>query len=41
MKLSLRGVYGLRALLVLGLHYGQEVVPIQTIATEQNIPKRF
>ena len=41
MKLSLRGEYALRALLVLGLHYGEEVVRIQTIADEQNIPKRF
>ena len=41
MKLSLRGEYALRALLVLGLHYGEEVVRIQTIADEQKIPKRF
>lgn len=41
MKLSVQGEYALRALLVLGLHYGETVVPIQTIATEQNIPKRF
>jgi len=41
MKLSLRGEYALRALLVLGLHYGEDVVRIQTIADEQNIPKRF
>ncbi len=41
MKLSLRSEYALRALLVLGLHYGPEVVRIQTISTEQNIPKRF
>ena len=41
MKLSLRGEYALRALLVLGLNYGQEVVRIQTISDEQNIPKRF
>jgi Rrf2 family protein len=40
-KLSLRGEYALRALLVLTLHYGENVVPIQTIAREQNIPKRF
>lgn len=31
----------MRALLVLGLHQGRGVVRIQTIAEEQNIPKRF
>src|SRR6516162_10044288 len=41
MKLSLRGEYALRALLVLGLQYEQEVVRIQTISQQQNIPKRF
>src|SRR5438128_9917028 len=41
MKLSLRGEYALRALLVLGLSYKQSVVRIQTISQQQNIPKRF
>jgi Rrf2 family transcriptional regulator, cysteine metabolism repressor len=41
MKLSLRGEYALRALLVLGLNYGPSVVRIQTISRQQNIPKRF
>ena len=41
MKLSLRGEYAVRALLVLGLKYGQPVVRIQTISEQQNIPKRF
>lgn len=41
MKLSLRGEYALRALLVLGLNSAAEVVPIQTISEAQNIPKRF
>src|SRR5579859_7449827 len=41
MKLSLRGEYALRALLVLGLHYGEGVVRVQTISDEQNLPKRF
>jgi len=41
MKLSLRGEYALRALLVLGLNYHQNVVRIQTISEQQNIPKRF
>src|SRR5690349_24108315 len=41
MKLSVRGEYALRALLVLGLNYDQSVVRIQTISEEQKIPKRF
>jgi Rrf2 family protein len=41
MKLSLRGEYALRALLVLGLNFDQRVTKIQTIAEQQNIPKRF
>jgi Rrf2 family protein len=41
MKLSLRGEYALRALLVLGLKYGQDVVRIQAISEHQNVPKRF
>jgi Rrf2 family protein len=41
MKLSLRGEYALRALLVLGLEYERPIVPIQAISKEQNIPKRF
>jgi Rrf2 family protein len=41
MKLSVRGEYTLRALVVLGLNYGPHVVPIQSISRDQNIPKRF
>src|SRR4029079_9021100 len=41
MKLSVRGEYALRALLVLGLNYDQPVVRIQTISDQQNIPTRF
>lgn len=41
MKLSVRGEYAVRALLVLGLNYGGNVVRIQTISEHQNIPKRF
>lgn len=41
MKLSLRGEYALRALVVLGLNYGKPVVRIQAISQQQNIPKRF
>jgi Rrf2 family protein len=37
----LRGEYALRALLVLGLHYSEDVVPIKMISDQQNIPKRF
>ena len=41
MKLSVRGEYALRALLVLGLNYDKPQVRIQTVSEEQNIPKRF
>lgn len=41
MKLSVHGEYALRALVVLGLHYGEPVITIQTISEEQNIPKKF
>lgn len=41
MKLSGRGEYALRALVVLGLNYSRTVVRIQTISEQQNIPKRF
>ena len=43
MKLSVRGEYALRALLVLARDYLEDdsVVRIQEISTKQNIPKRF
>lgn len=41
MKLSVRGEYALRALIVLGLNYDQPVVRIQSISKLQNIPQRF
>jgi len=41
MKLSLRGEYALRALLVLVLNYEQGLLSIQTISKEQNLPKKF
>ena len=41
MKLTVRGEYVLRALLVLGVNYGPGVVRVQTISDQQNIPKRF
>jgi Rrf2 family protein len=43
MKLSTRGEYALRALLVLGQDFQEDdsVVRIQEISAKQNIPKRF
>jgi Rrf2 family transcriptional regulator, cysteine metabolism repressor len=43
MKLSVRGEYALRALLLLGRDYIEDdsVVSIQAISRQQNIPKRF
>jgi len=41
MKLSVRGEYALRALMVLGLNHGHGVVRIQSISKQQNVPKRF
>jgi Rrf2 family protein len=43
MKLSVRGEYALRALLVLARDYQEDdsVVRIQEISNKQNIPKRF
>jgi len=42
-KISVRGEYALRALIVLGLDYIEDdsVVRIQEISKRQNIPKRF
>ena len=41
MKLSLKGDYALRALLVLASRPPSEIVHIQFISDAQNIPKRF
>ena len=43
MKLSVRGEYALRALLVLARDFQEDdsVVSIQEISQQQNIPKRF
>lgn len=41
MKLSVRGEYALRALTALGAQFGGDVVRIQAISDQQNIPKRF
>ncbi len=41
MKLSLRGEYALRALVVLGLNYSDEVLRISFISEQQNIPQRY
>jgi Rrf2 family protein len=41
MRLSLRGEYALRALVVLAENYETGIVRIQTISEQQHIPKRF
>ncbi len=41
MKLSLRGEYALRALVALGETYDSDIVRIQAISEQRNIPKRF
>jgi len=41
MRLSLRTVYALRALVVLGLNYDKAVVRTHVIWQTQNIPRRF
>ena len=41
MKLSVRGEYALRAMQVLGQGRRTDVLSIQAISDEQNIPKRF
>ncbi|MCX7824096.1 MAG: Rrf2 family transcriptional regulator [Verrucomicrobiae bacterium] len=41
MKLSSKGEYALRALIVLGENYERGIVRIQTISEQQRIPKRF
>ncbi len=41
MKLSLRGEYALRALVALGENDNGEIIRIQTISEQRNIPKRF
>jgi Rrf2 family protein len=41
MKLSVRGEYALRALLVLGQNQHEPVVSIGKISEQQSIPKRF
>jgi Rrf2 family protein len=41
MKLTVRGEYALRALLVLGQRFGPQVVPVSEVAAAQNIPRRF
>jgi len=41
MKLSVRGEYALRALLVLGQNQHEPVLSIGKISEQQNIPKRF
>lgn len=41
MKLTVRGEYALRALANLGRRYGPQVIRIQEVSEEENIPKRF
>jgi Rrf2 family protein len=41
MKLTVRGEYALRALLVLGLNYDKPITRIRAISEHQNIPQRF
>lgn len=41
MKLTLRGEYALRALIVLGENFEKGIVRIQAIAEQRDIPKRF
>ncbi len=41
MKLSTRGQYGTRALLVLALHYGEGPVPLKDIARRQQLSLQY
>jgi Rrf2 family protein len=41
MRLSLRGEYALRALIALGETYDNDVISMQVISEQQEIPKRF
>jgi Rrf2 family cysteine metabolism transcriptional repressor len=41
MKLSRKGEYALRAMIVLGLEYGGGPIQIQEIASRERIPKKF
>ncbi|KAB2661554.1 MAG: Rrf2 family transcriptional regulator, partial [Verrucomicrobia bacterium] len=41
MRLSLRGEYALRSLVVLGLIPKGEVLRIHSISEQQNIPRKF
>lgn len=41
MKISTRGRYGIRMMLVLALHYEQGTIPLRTIAKEQGISEKY
>lgn len=41
MKLTVRGEYVLRALVVLGMNHGRGLIQVSQISRQQNIPKRF
>jgi Rrf2 family cysteine metabolism transcriptional repressor len=41
MRISAKGEYAVRAMLDLAMHRGRPLVPIQEIATRQQIPQRY
>ena len=41
MRVSAKGEYAIRAMLDLAMHRGRPLVPIQEIATRQQIPQRY
>lgn len=41
MKISTRGRYGIRMMLVLALHYEKGTIPLRTIAKEQGISEKY
>lgn len=41
MKISTRGRYGIRMMLVLALHYDKGTIPLRTIAKEQGISEKY
>ena len=41
MRISQRGLYALQALIVLALHYSDDVVKIRDIAKEEQLPEKF
>ena len=41
MKISTKGIYGMRMMLSLALHYEKGVLPLKAIAKEQNISEKY